>query len=382
MEACKTTIRVITNLPEMADIRSDWERLFASSIKPTVFGTWAWQYQCAKYLADGQNLAVIAVYRDGTLVAVLPMRWTKTRLAGVIPTRLLKCLGGLITDYNAFVVRQGYLSAAVRGVADYFRRRRIVLDMENVLPGTALHVLIKYLKKNRFRTIAHGSKIALGARLGSDYERFMAGLKKKFRRNIRQNQNYMDRVGGYSYHTEKADDTLLDMLVRLHTSRWAYKGESGALASDKIRIFHSELQKTPDRPFEIRYYTIRHHDTIAAILYGFVFRNCYYAYLSGLDMAHNRVSPGNMVFHSAIHDLMQSGITGFDMLRGDMSYKQSWATHSYDMQDTVVFPPGISGWLRFLPAKTTRMIKDAIPGPVKKGLKSLWGTLTPKHSRG
>jgi len=163
---------------------------------------------------------------------------------------------------------------------------------------------------------------------------------------------------------------LLETLIELHSSRWRHKGESGALAREKIQKFHAEIMKTHPASFAIRYYVIRHEGEVVAVLYGFLCAGRFYAYLSGFDMAHNRISPGNMVIDYCVRTLIDEKVTIFDLLRGDMKYKQSWATVSYDMADMIYFPPTASGRMLHAKLKTVQAIKKAVPPAVKRRLRS------------
>ena len=110
---------------------------------------------------------------------------------------------------------------------------------------------------------------------------------------------------------------------------------------------------------------------VAHFLYGFVFRNRFMAYLSGFDMAHDRISPGNMVFNDCIRQLYEDSVAVFDMLRGDMKYKKTWATATYEMQDALYFPPSASGRLLYGATRTMQNLKRSVPVAVKRRLKSL-----------
>lgn len=366
-------VRTVTDLSGLQELRPAWNELLSASVRPTVFAAWEWQYLCAKHLAEGNNIVILAVYDGDTLTAVLPLHREKSKLAGIIATEVFTCLGGDITDHNVLLVREHYLSAVVPALAEHLKKLGLALDFRNVLPGTPLHLLEQYLAEHGFSIVAYETKTALYTQLPQNYDTFVVSLKTKFRRNLRQNQNYMDRTGGYAYEAATPTDDLLSDLIRLHTSRWKIRGQSGALGHDAIRAFHAELQKMPDLSFTIRYYIIRHHQETAAILYGFVFRDIYYAYLSGFDMKHNRISPGNMIFNHAIRSAIDAKMSGFDMLRGDMHYKQSWATGSMEMRDVILFPPSIRGRLAAAAMKAIMGTKRLIPRSIKRGLKSAVG---------
>lgn len=364
-------IKQVSSHEQLDKLRQPWNDLLDNAIRPTVFATWEWQSRISRIYNTDQKLEVLAAYSEGTLVGILPLCRAKTKIGNIIPTTVLRCLGGSLTDYNALLVKKKHLSPVIQAYASYLLKCKYPLDFENVLPGSPLYILGQHLARRQWYQAAYESKNALFTDLPSDYQNFLKTRKKKFKKTLRNNQNYMDRDGGYTYHVEPASSELLDELISLHTSRWQHKGGEGALAKQRIKEFHATLNKLENRPFDIRYFTICHHNKIAAILYGFTYRNRFYAYLSGFDMAHTRISPGNMIINHCLRVLINDGITVFDMLRGDMKYKQTWATKSYDMKDVIYFPPVFSGWLMYRTMKTIQFIKRMIPASLKKRLKSL-----------
>jgi len=234
------------------------------------------------------------------------------------------------------------------------------------------------LIKNGYRDVEYEIKTALYTALGGDYESFLKTRSQGFRRNLKRKQNCLERDGGYSYHIESSGAAPLDDLIRLHTMRWNIKNQSGALARSAILAFHTELQQMVDIPFSIRYFVIRHEGNAVALLYGFVFRRCYYYYLSGFDLGYEKISPGFMVMDFAIRALIQSDVAVFDMMRGDMHYKQSWATGAMEMRDAILFPPTIGGRLTAMTMKAIMGTKRLIPKSIKRGLKStISGTASP-----
>lgn len=372
-------VKPVSTMEEMEAMRPQWSRLLDSSLAPTVFDTWEWQFLATKFFLEKQLPNILTVREGSDLVAILPLRHRRLTIGHMIPVMAWAPLGGSLTDYNNLIVKQGYAKIVFPAFSDYLRQSGRPLDLENVLPGGPLDMLGHHLTGNGWRAAVYETKTALVTELPKDHTDFLKSLKKKFRKTMRNNQNYMDRDGGYAYRWEKPTEELLTALISLHTSRWQYKGESGALARQRIRNFHAALGRMEALPFSIDYFTIRHHEKIAAILYGFTYRNRFYAYLSGFDMSHNRISPGNMVINESIRALMDRGIRTFDMLRGDMKYKQTWATASMDMKDILYFPPGLSGRCLFLLMQTVQGIKRLMPASMKNSLKKLMVPRNPEN---
>jgi len=371
-------VKLISTLNEMEELRPQWNRLLAASPAPTVFDTWEWQFLAAKMFSEDRHPTILTAYDGNEPVAILPLRQRRVKIGHLIPVSVWAPMGGSLTDYNALIVKEGYVAKVMPAFSHYLKQSGRPLDIENSRPGSPLDMLGGHLSENGWRSAVYESKTALVTELPEDHAAFLTSLKKKFRKTLRNNQNYMDRESGYTYQWDKPTEELLTALISLHTSRWQHKGESGALARQRIRDFHMALAGMENRPFSIDYYTIRHLNQIVAILYGFTFRNRFYAYLSGFDMAHTRISPGNMIINECIRCLINGGVKTFDMLRGDMKYKQTWATASFDMKDALYFPPGLSGGWLSLVMKTVLAIKRLLPASMKSRLKKLIGREMPE----
>jgi CelD/BcsL family acetyltransferase involved in cellulose biosynthesis len=363
-------IREITGLDEIESLRPAWSALEEDSHQTTIFSTWEWQYAAARHLAGDGPPLILAAYLEDELIGILPLARRKVKIGGLIPSAALVCLGGAITDYNPLIVRKEFLSRAIPALAERLEKIGLPVDFKNVLPGSPLDILGRYMRNCGFHSDLYETKMALMTRLTDTYEDFFNSRKTKFRKAMRNSRNYMNRTGGYSFNCEDSSDELLTTLINLHTSRWQHKGESGALAWQRIRDFHAELMQMPSAPYAIRYYTIRHEGKIVAILYGFLFGGRFYAYLSGFDMAHTRISPGNMIIDYCIRSLIDEKVPLFDLLRGDMKYKQSWATFSYGMADMIYFPRTASGRMLHANLKTLQAVKKAVPPAIKRRIRS------------
>jgi CelD/BcsL family acetyltransferase involved in cellulose biosynthesis len=366
----KIEIKAVESPTDLDLLKTDWGDLFASSRKTTPFCSWAWQFGCATYLHRPQDIYVCAVYSDGLLVGLLPLRRAKISGGAGLTHQGFACLGGMITDYNALLVRKGYLKAVFSALRDHLLNTGKPIDFENVLPGSPLAAFVRYLRKNGYMAVQYESKLTLWTDLNGKYEDFLRTVPKKFKRNLRQNQNFMDRQGGYEYHRyEQTYDLAISSLFDLHTSRWEYKGEGGALASRRIQEFHRWLCSQDSLPFTVEFFTIEHENNIVAILYGFYYGRTFYAYLSGFDMAHNRISPGNMALNAVVKELFKRRADRFDMLRGEMWYKGVWASHEKTMYDQIMYPPSASGRLSYLVHRFWLALKRLVPSRVKKQLK-------------
>lgn len=368
------SIRTIESLDELIKIQPIWNALVENAINPTVFDSWHWQYSCAKYLQHDSDLFILCAYDDNHLIGVLPLTTRIVYIENIIPVRMLCCLGGEITDYNSFVVLNNYRDIAVSTVADYLvSTARYPLNVNNVHPVSMLYLLRKLLVEYGYRPIPYNTTKAYSVQTNDDLVGYMAQLTPKFRRNLRQNQNYMDRKGGYSYQSSEGTISLFDSLIELHSARWRSKNGPGALADDTVRKFHSALHDMPGKPFDIIYYFLTHNESIIGVLYGFRFCHTYYAYLSGFDSSHYRISPGNMIYNYLLSTASNYAISELDLLRGDLDYKRQWATREYIMEDTYLLPLSFKYDSVFALHRLIAFVKRLVPKGLKYRLHSLLG---------
>lgn len=364
-------ISEVRDLNALEEIRPEWENLLSRIDSPTVFDCWGWHYCCAKWFAKYEELFVLVVRQEERMVAIFPLKIAMTQLNQMVSAKTVTCLGGEITDYNSLLLDRQSNANVNQALQEYFIANELVLVLDNVIEGSALRNLIDGLVNRKFRSIETGSSQSRICPLDHGYEVMIRELRKKFRNNLRSNQNYMDRKQGYSYHCEPSDQKTLELFFKMHTERWEDRGESGAMAADQIRQFHADLLCLPQRDFDIRYYSIRHNDEVVSILYGFLIHDKFYFYLSGFNPNHGRISPGNMVINFSMKCLCDENILSYDMLRGEMKYKREWARKVLTLKNLIMFPPTSKGRVTYIKYKTIQSIKNLFPKGIKRKLKSV-----------
>ncbi len=75
---------------------------------------------------------------------------------------------------------------------------------------------------------------------------------------------------------------------------------------------------------KLRLYTMFYRGDLAAIICGILDRGRAWGYITGMDPALSRFSPGSLVLRYAICDAIQEGASAWEFLRGEEAYKLPW----------------------------------------------------------
>jgi CelD/BcsL family acetyltransferase involved in cellulose biosynthesis len=145
-------------------------------------------------------------------------------------------------------------------------------------------------------------------------------------RDVRQGAARAAAHGGVTIERGDGDTlpAMLDELFRLHEARWQSRGEPGVLADPRVRAFHRDAARALHASGMLRLYRLRIGTHVAAVYYGFVWRNRAYAYIGGFDPELPRLSPGAQILHHVIGEAIAQGCTEFHFLRGGERYKYAW----------------------------------------------------------
>ena len=151
-------------------------------------------------------------------------------------------------------------------------------------------------------------------------------VPRKTLRDVRQAASRAEAAGGLRIETADADTlpSMLDDLFRLHEARWRSRGEPGVLADPAVRGFHRDAAPALAAEGMLRLYRMRIGEAVAAVYYGFAWRDRAYAYIGGFDPDMPRLSPGALIMRHAIGEAIAERCAEFDFLRGGESYKYAW----------------------------------------------------------
>lgn len=318
-------ISELTDVAQMASLKSEWQELVASNPDATLFQTWEWQSLWWEHFGHGR-LWILAVREGERLVGLAPL--FRAPYHG-LPLRRLSFLGTGISDYLDVITLPEYAPACREAFLGHLARRRGWWDLADLqqLPEGSLLTWSPAPEEVRARLILQD--VCPYLRLPSDWDSFAATIGKKLRSNIGYYRRLLERE--FRLECEVVADgelpAAMEELFRLHQHRWRRRGLPGAFARERARKFHRAVARAFLERGWLRLHRLRLNGETRAVLYCFRYGDRGYYYLGGFDPELSRYSLGTVLTAEAIRDAILGGAREFDFLRGDEPYKYAWRPH-------------------------------------------------------
>lgn len=281
----------------------------------------------------------------------LPLVIRSERQAG-LPLRVMRFMGTgdpdedeVCTEFPDFRVsgsERGIAAKMIHGhLADHYRWD--IYRFENVLPDSLVAAMMARL--TAFRQAA-GWRYSIG--LDGSFSDWVDRLGRSTRSRVRRLMRVVENQGLELtwYDTPEALLYGLEVLARLHGSRWQSKGEEGVFVAPRFAEFHKTL--VTRFPGSARVALLRRKGEVLSAWYGFDYAGVRYFYQSGFDPRHSDSSPGLVIHLLVIADAFERGLDFYDFMKGgEDSYKQHLSTRRTPVFHYVA--PGTTRLGRLLP---------------------------------
>ena len=306
--------RVLTQPADLREIEVDWRDLCGRCVAMP-FQQPEWLLSWVEAFSP-HNIRVVEVRSGGTLVGLAPLLiYPRGR------ERVLALMGGGVSDYLDLLVDPDREHEILIAIADVLKKLNdwTTLDLTDLPAGSVL----RRTTLNRL-AMPHDNCSAL--LLPKTREELLQHLSKRQRANLRHARSRIQRDGGGLVEIATADTLpeFLDDLFRLHASRWSLSGQAGVLADEAVRAFHRQSAPGLLARGLLRLYRLRVGQLVVAVVYTLFESTTAFCYLQGYDPEFGHLSPGTHLLFSVMEDAIRSGMSKFDLLRGQEAYKRHW----------------------------------------------------------
>nr|WP_241735806.1 GNAT family N-acetyltransferase [Aquisalinus flavus] len=153
----------------------------------------------------------------------------------------------------------------------------------------------------------------------------LSSLSSNSRKQIERCAKLYEERGEVALHTPTGDDqwsVSWQRLETLHAATWEARGGASVFANPDLLAFHKRLRK--DHPESVALVELRAGEETVGVLYNFVHEGRVMNYQSGFQYEEdNRLKPGLLTHVMAAQHYLDNGLDTYDMLVGDVRYKQS-----------------------------------------------------------
>jgi CelD/BcsL family acetyltransferase involved in cellulose biosynthesis len=319
--ATELRIDEIRNNSALAALREEWVDLHTRCHDATPFQRPEWLLPWWDQFHQGE-MFVITIRAEKRLITLAPW-FIQHQPNGA---RHLLFIGTPNTDYHDILVDPDFESEALAALADHLGNQQTRWDICDFQELTNSSAVLQMPCPTDCSTWTASGKTCTFLEIGATTD--LSGiLPHHICRNLRHAQHRAERLGVVEYDLANASnlEDSLAALFELHRARWAAEGEpGGVLKEQELWPFHREVARGFVRSGILRFHVMKLNGKIIACIYILQNRRRAFAYLSGFDPQHLKLSPGAMILGHAIQYAAEQSVKEFDFLRGREDYKLLW----------------------------------------------------------
>lgn len=219
---------------------------------------------------------------------------------------------GDLTDYHSPLGSEGAVAVAAL-VAELPPSVVVVFDS---LPEEAATVVMTGVEQAGRNPARSSHAMTAVVDLPSEFSTYLEMIGKKERHELRRKRRRYEETHGHArHHSEIGCAGLFNEFVRLH--RLA-PGDKGGFLTGELTHFFSDLAMLSGWRTDA---LLLPSGEAAAAVFGYEDEDGYYLYNSAYDPGLAEASPGVVLIGMMIEKAIERGVTRFDFLKGEESYK-------------------------------------------------------------
>jgi len=291
---------------------------------------------------------------DGEVVGILPLHGSPV---GQRRTRRLNLCGdgAAASDYLSLLVCPDDRLAVAEAMADYLIEHADDpfigwnhLHFDGVSAGDpAMACLLDQLRQRGAAVHLQSVMSAWFKPCADDWEAFQAAEPRRMRQNLRRWWRAPQKHADLSIEVPtdwQQTEAALHTLIQLHQQRWRSVGQPGSFATADSILFLHEVVRQWHADGQLFLPTlVKDGVVIAAQLNVLGGDRRLYCYSMGVHPEYNAQTPGLVLNAHTLYHAHQIGATGWDMMRGDETYKQRLHAEAVPILQIDVHPPTWSG---------------------------------------
>ncbi len=331
------SLRKITSFKEFAGMEDEWKR-FTDDYFPDRYSRshqWLSAYWKTYHAGNSSEIYILSSSNQ-EFVAAAPLHRCKENFGG-FPVRSLSILGRGI-GREGFLISQGtrdFLTQIMNAIGksgwDIIRLSRVDKEFAGALEeaATASGFVVETIESTDYLV-----------NMPSDYGEFLRGRSRKFRRNLNQAENRLEREGTVEFLVlDPFRDTaqVLDAGMEIARQSWQYLSGVSHFSQGPSGSFYENLTRRGKGAGGEDFNLLLVSGKPVAYLLGCLRGRTYYAIDTGFHKDYQAVSAGRVLFARVIQRLMAEKNTDVFDFEGAGEYKKDYATDIRTVKSLVVY---------------------------------------------
>ena len=310
-------ISILGSLEDLASIRDEWCALASKCQNVTPYQTWEWNYHWIERSGQENSLYVVAVRnQEGSLVSIAPLQ--KKRRWGA--TWSVSFISQDASIYPDCLIRQGkdiplvlsailsHLFSGPIGMIDLvFSDPSPTIDFFRMKAGQEPKQLLAFRQYSKRLVVT----------IGPDYEKYLAGLGRKMRQEIRAETRKLQQqfdVGFLATGKGSDFDEKMRILFYLNSLKW---GGDPDKTHPQRRACYLALSQSDKAIIFILTCNGKPVGALGALVMG----NTLFAEVAGFDYSIAKIDLGKVFYHYVFQFCVIEGLNRFDFSSGEEPYK-------------------------------------------------------------
>lgn len=344
---------LITRESDFIALGKEWNSLLQGSDANNVFLTWEWISNWWENFGGEKTLCVLAVIRDEGLVGLVPLYLRQRLFYGMVPIRELLFLGTgetVRSEYLDIIARPRDYDAVTREVFSFLQDWSgwDLAYLKDILPSSSLLRLMDHPKLIGGTEVRQESDDCYYVQLPDSYEKYLSGLDRKMRRNIRNRRRKLEHNfdTNFSVPRDREEiDQWWEAFTTLHQDRMSRKGLEGKFGDKRYLNFHRKLIADLAGSGKLFLSLLKCDGQPVAARYGFLLKGKIYDYQTGFDPAFGQQGVMQALVSYVIEEAISQGNREFDFLAGGEKYKRRFSNRIRRIQSLTIFNRTMAGQL-------------------------------------
>ncbi len=338
-------VTVISRPQSLTTLAPAWQELFAASGQE-IFNSPAWLLPWWQHLRGDRSVFVLVAHDStGRARGLLPLCLNRARI-GLRLQRRLGFLGDetVGSDYLDLIADPTWRPAVTQAFGEALVRNREAWDL------IELRDLDSESETPRRLLAAMGSGFTGTSLTGLEcpctdldptrpFDEFLHRTRR--RDNYLRRRKWLEKQPGFDIEIYRGGAGLersLDAFFELHALRWQADGGSAGISGAAVEAFHRSAAAELAAAGKLRLFTLRVGEKAVASVYGLVHGATFSYYQSGMDPEWRSRSVGLVLIGETFADALRSGLTRYDFLRGEETYKADWTNDNRQLMSWRLFP--------------------------------------------
>ena len=330
------------------DLRREWEQLAMEVPTCEPFLQPYWFHAFSNTIARGESIPIIVVRDKTRLRGVLPLR-NSGRFLRKVPARVLTSLSNIHSCRFDLLCDPQHTDGVARAAWDALREdpHWNVIEANTIPKGGAFEAIMRCAEQDGYMTSRWPTLLSPFVMLPNDSTNPFSNCPPRYRKDRKRIEKRLERLrehGEPSFEVySDFDENRFQDFLKLEAGGW--KGHAGGaiLCNPVLVDFYRELLTAAAERGHLRMCSLSVNRKPVSMEIAFVIDKDCYSPKIAYDESFANVSPGQLLAHFAIPDLVRRGMKKYDLLGPRARHKALWAGDVRPHANCYIFRPSLAG---------------------------------------